>query len=495
MENAIAKDIVKGLLTQTIEELDEPKTCIAHYARFEQPFLLDLLQPEQLSQLPFELVCTYEIARRLFPNLPSRGIRAVAGYFGTLCGQLKRSGCHASATLSIWQGLQDHLIAQGIGSVSGLASWNQEPPKSRRTKYEYPLSKSKRLELPDVPGIYRMLSKKNTILYVGKATSLKQRVNSYFRGQKGKDTKTRELLSQVWDISFTPCTTALEAALMETDEIKLWDPPYNRALKRRERMLVFYTHDFTSCSNSQDGLHFVGPFANPKVIEPLTKLDQSLRANSFMEDIFHNQLPQVLLSEGFELFCITEGIERSEIRDARSLLALGLWLLRRKLREQAAETDPLTQQLDRETDPLAQQLNRETDPLSQQLDRETEALPESLTAQSGPLTAANGLFTAEEVSTKYSRMLRRIARLYLRSKSLTRLLRTRVHYKQNNVDRTFAVLNGSIMPDHLLVPEQDQPSDAPWRELDVNTYDRMSVLLTELSKMKTHSGSSSSHLT
>jgi hypothetical protein len=56
----------------------------------------------------------------------------------------------------------------------------------------------KRLEFPNRPGVYRMLSQSGQVLYVGKATSLKSRVNSYFRGQKGRDRKKLEMLAQVW---------------------------------------------------------------------------------------------------------------------------------------------------------------------------------------------------------------------------------------------------------------------------------------------------------
>jgi len=473
MQRAVTKDEVKKLLVQTLQELDQPNICLAHYARFELPFLLDLLQPESGS-LPCQLLCSYEIARRLFPNLPSRGIRAVAGYFGTVCSELKRADSHATATLAIWQGLQRHLVDQGLDSMAELMRWMRQPPQSRRTKYEYPLSRSKRLELPDLPGIYRMLSKNNTILYVGKATSLKQRVNSYFRGQTGKDSKTRELLSQVWDLSFTACSTVLEAALMETDEIKLWDPPYNRALKRRERQLVFYSRNFSSSSNRQDDLHFLGPFASAEVVAPLTKLDQSLRENAFVTDLFFSQLPQVLLAEGFELFCISEGIERSEIRDARSLLALGLWLYRQKLRAQKEERR--TKLLELEDDGA-----------------EDEADTKKPTPQSEPPpSAASNSFTAEDVSSRFARLLRRIARQYLRAKSMTRLLHANVRYRQNNIERSLTLANGSLVHQPSAQARSEPATTMPWQQLNIDTYDRMSVLLTELTKLQTHSGSSSS---
>ncbi|HEY9716428.1 MAG TPA: GIY-YIG nuclease family protein, partial [Trichormus sp.] len=361
-----------------------------------------------------------------------------------------------------------------------LIHWMQQPPECKRTKYEYPLNRAKRLELPDVPGIYRMLSKNNDILYVGKATSLKQRVNSYFRGQTGKDAKTRELLSQVWDLSYTECTTALEAALLEADEIKRWDPPYNRALKRRERELVFYSRDLSSSSRSQDEVHVLGPFANTQVVAPLTKLDQSLRDNIFVTDIFFSQLPQVLLSEGFELFCINEGVERNEIRDSRSLLALGLYLYRQKIRQQKEQPKEPENDAERPEETIGQE------PSAQLQTEPPEAPREPLPSQS------SNSFTAEDVSARFSRMLRRIARQYLRAKSMTKLLDARVNYRQHNIERSFTLSSGSIVDHSGDLTSTAQSTAVPWSDLDIDTYDRMSVLLTELGKLQTQSGSSAS---
>ncbi len=493
MERAISKDEVKELLAQSLQTIDQPKICLAHYARFEMPFLQDLLQPA-LSCLPFDLICSFEIARRLFPNLPSRGIRAVAGYFGTVCSELKRAESHATATFAIWQGLQPHLSELGLSSMEDLIRWMQKPPESKRTKYEYPLNRSKRLELPDVPGIYRMLSKNNDILYVGKATSLKQRVNSYFRGQTGKDAKTRELLSQVWHLSYIECTTALEAALLEADEIKRWDPPYNRALKRRQRELVFYSRDFSSSSSLQDELHVLGPFASTQVVEPLTKLDQSLRDNTFVTDIFFGQLPQVLLCEGFELFCINEGIERSEIKDSRSLLALGLWLYRQKVRQEKDQRRKPADDAERTPDTFEQELSpqSQTDP---DVPPDASVSTSSSKSEAPPVPSpalTSSSFTAEDVSARFTRMLRRIARQYLRSKSMTKLLHAKVNYRQNNIDRSFTLNKGTIVhqAENLIGTAHANP--VPWSDLDIDTYDRMSVLLTELGKLQTQSGSSAS---
>lgn len=66
--------------------------AVVHFARFEAPFLHDLhAQVLPAAGFPLELICTHEISRRLFPNLPRRSIRAISGY-GLFCDRYgKRS--------------------------------------------------------------------------------------------------------------------------------------------------------------------------------------------------------------------------------------------------------------------------------------------------------------------------------------------------------------------------------------------------------------------
>src|SRR5262245_64914602 len=105
-----------------------------------------------------------------------------------------------------------------------------------------------RLSLPDAPGVYRMLRTSGDVLYVGKAASLRHRVNSHFRKQNGMPERTLEMLSQARGISFEVTPSALEAALFEPDEIKRHQPPYNVALTSEDRALWFAPPDLSACN-------------------------------------------------------------------------------------------------------------------------------------------------------------------------------------------------------------------------------------------------------
>jgi len=84
--------------------------------------------------------------------------------------------------------------------------------------------------LPDRPGSYQFYDDTHTIIYVGKAKSLKARVSSYFHTEVDRF-KTKVLVSKIWDISYTVVNTEEDALLLENQLIKQYNPRYNVLLK------------------------------------------------------------------------------------------------------------------------------------------------------------------------------------------------------------------------------------------------------------------------
>ncbi len=89
--------------------------------------------------------------------------------------------------------------------------------------------KNKLALLPDQPGCYLMKDKNGTIIYVGKAKVLKNRVRSYFTGSH--NTKTERLVSEIEDFEYIVTESNIEALLLEINLIKKNDPKYNIMLK------------------------------------------------------------------------------------------------------------------------------------------------------------------------------------------------------------------------------------------------------------------------
>ena len=319
----------------------QPAPTVIHFARFEQPFLRNLAGGEP----PLDIVCTHDIARRLFPELPRRGLRALAGYLGRGVGALRRSADHVEATAFLWQELVHRLEDEGVETWGALREWLAAPVDSRkRPRRVWPMPRQTRLSLPKSPGVYRMLRTSGDVLYVGKASSLHDRVNSHFRRQHGVDERTLEMLSQARAISFDVTATPLEAALLETNEIKRHRAPYNLALTIDHRAVWFASPDLSERSPRPSLACPLGPLISAETLErfgALARADRgALASGRWGPDAatFH---------AGYERLCAAHSeLSRQELSAQARLLRLGTRLWREGRRdhdfnggEDATDTD------------------------------------------------------------------------------------------------------------------------------------------------------------
>jgi excinuclease ABC subunit C len=98
-----------------------------------------------------------------------------------------------------------------------------------RRKYMNQHIKDKLTLLPDQPGCYIMKDRQGTIIYVGKAKILKNRVRSYFTGSH--DGKTLRLVGEIEDFEYIVTSSDMEALILELNLIKKHEPKYNVMLK------------------------------------------------------------------------------------------------------------------------------------------------------------------------------------------------------------------------------------------------------------------------
>lgn len=96
--------------------------------------------------------------------------------------------------------------------------------------------KIKNGKLPDSPGVYIMKDARGRIIYVGKASSLRSRVGSYFN--RPADIKTAELVKQVSKIDYIRTKTVLEALILEAVKIKEYQPKYN-IIQKDDRSFLY----------------------------------------------------------------------------------------------------------------------------------------------------------------------------------------------------------------------------------------------------------------
>jgi DNA polymerase III subunit epsilon len=333
----------RELLDDAAELAPQPAPTVIHFARFEQPFLRNLAGGEP----PLDIVCTHDIARRLFPELPRRSLRALAGYLGRGVGALRRSADHVEATAFLWQELLHRLEDEGVGTWGALREWLAAPVDSRkRPRRVWPMPRQTRLSLPKRPGVYRMLRTSGDVLYVGKASSLHDRVNSHFRRQHGMDERTLEMLSQARAISFDVTATPLEAALLEASEIKRHRAPYNIALTIDHRRVWFASQDLSERSPRPSLACPLGPLISAETLErfgALARADRgALASGRWGPDAatFH---------AGYERLCAAHPeLSRQELSAQARLLRLGTRLWREGRRDHDVNGDEDATDTDRD---------------------------------------------------------------------------------------------------------------------------------------------------
>ncbi|MDV2885863.1 excinuclease ABC subunit UvrC [Alkalihalophilus pseudofirmus] len=136
--------------------------------------------------------------------------------------------------------------------------------------------KEKLAVLPDQPGCYLMKDRQGTIIYVGKAKVLKNRVRSYFTGSH--DAKTQRLVSEIVDFEYIMTSSNIEALILEMNLIKKHDPKYNVMLKDDKSYpylkITSEEHPrlITTRNIKKDGGKYFGPYPNAGAANETKKL-------------------------------------------------------------------------------------------------------------------------------------------------------------------------------------------------------------------------------
>ncbi|MGJ7920499.1 excinuclease ABC subunit UvrC [Neobacillus sp. LXY-4] len=136
--------------------------------------------------------------------------------------------------------------------------------------------KNKLTLLPDQPGCYLMKDRQGTVIYVGKAKVLKNRVRSYFTGSH--DGKTLRLVNEIEDFEYIVTSSNIEALLLEINLIKKYDPKYNVMLKDDKTYpfikLTAERHPrlITTRKVKKDKGKYFGPYPNVQAANETKKL-------------------------------------------------------------------------------------------------------------------------------------------------------------------------------------------------------------------------------
>jgi excinuclease ABC subunit C len=136
--------------------------------------------------------------------------------------------------------------------------------------------------LPTEPGVYKYIDPKGTILYVGKAKNLKNRLSSYFGERKDRQLKTKALVRAAHHIEFTIVGSEQDALLLECQLIKQYQPRYNVMLKDGKSYPYIcikaehFPRVFMTRRVIKDGSTYFGPYTSGHRIYALMDLIKQL---------------------------------------------------------------------------------------------------------------------------------------------------------------------------------------------------------------------------
>lgn len=135
--------------------------------------------------------------------------------------------------------------------------------------------------IPHKPGVYQYFDEEGTLIYIGKAKDLRNRVSSYFNNDN-VNAKTKTLVRKIRDIKFTIVDTEIDAWLLENSLIKKHQPRYNVLLKddktypsiciKKER----FPRIFSTRTITKDGSTYLGPYASGRMMNTILELIKTL---------------------------------------------------------------------------------------------------------------------------------------------------------------------------------------------------------------------------
>lgn len=250
---------------------------VAHNMPFDHSFLRMEYTVSDRSIPDNSTLCTLKIARKLYPSLPSKSLGNLAKQFRLMHKNVHRALGDATVTAKLLLKMIGELEAEyGISTADELLKF-----QGTSTGKKFKMIKKSLIQdlntLPGAPGVYFFKNKKDEIIYIGKAKSIRKRVNNYFANTAEK--KAKNIVRKASKISFERTNTELTALLTEAALIKKVNPPFNSQLKRYSQQYfikVKLNHKAPNISSTQkfdfNGNDFFGPYNNRETVKALIEI-------------------------------------------------------------------------------------------------------------------------------------------------------------------------------------------------------------------------------
>lgn len=270
-------------LYNSIVEFIGDSVLVAHNLSFDYSFLKHECAQANLAMPGNSAICTLKLAKKLYPQLPSKSLGSLIKAFRIKHRNVHRGLGDATATAKLF--LKMHSVLRedyDVETVSDLIRFQSLPSST-----PYKIIKKKLADdyvnVPTDPGVYFFKNNKDEVIYIGKAKSLKQRVSNYFTNASPR--KTKKIVQRASGLGYQITNTELTALLAEAELIKEKSPNFNTLLKNYSRsyfIRITNTHKFPKIEVATkfdfDGNDYYGPYPNRQTAASIKEIvDKTFR--------------------------------------------------------------------------------------------------------------------------------------------------------------------------------------------------------------------------
>lgn len=194
---------------------------VGHNVRFDISFLNAAAERLGYQKLRNDRVDTAALARRLVRSeVRNLKLQSLAAHFRSPIVPNHRALEDAMATAHVLHGLLERAGSLGVTNLDDLLAL----PRAKGSAFYSKMGLAS--SLPRAPGVYLFKDRHGTVIYVGKATNLRQRVRQYFYGDKRRT--IANMMRELASIDYQTCATTIEAEITELRLIHSFRPRYNR---------------------------------------------------------------------------------------------------------------------------------------------------------------------------------------------------------------------------------------------------------------------------
>ncbi len=253
-------------VAKRIVEITEDCIIVAHNAEFDYRIL-----KTEFNRLGFDFkrkaLCTVSLSQQLIPEQESYSLGKLARALGIPMSDRHRANGDALATVQLFKILLNKDSYKSIVQSSIKTDQKEKLPSNLKYIIE---------DLPSEIGVYYIHNSDGDIIYIGKSSNIKKRINQHFTGT---NSKSKKIQLQVAKVTYELTGSELIALLKESEEIKRNKPILNHALKR-----AVFSHGIYSSVNEHGYIELKINNVNKKE-QPITTFANYYSSKQFMNRI------------------------------------------------------------------------------------------------------------------------------------------------------------------------------------------------------------------